>query len=147
MDYDEKKKSNYIIPNKNNSNKFQYSKKNFPQQTNHHQNNGNNRNDNVEGKPPKYSNQRQIPIKNMKLNNTNSDDNISNDNNSSWLFNKSSVLGSWTSSLVCFKTYILGLISAELEPDDLVNNQLELLSLDILSSEFVLFNFIFLMGI
>ena len=38
----------------------------------------------------KYSNQRQIPIKNMKLNNTNSDDNISNDYNSSWLFNKSS---------------------------------------------------------
>ena len=48
MDYDEKKKSNYIIPNKNNNNKFQYKKKNFPQQTNHHQNNGSNRHDNIE---------------------------------------------------------------------------------------------------
>ena len=36
--------------------------------------------------------------------------------------------------MVLFKTYILGLISAELEPDDLLNNQLELLSQDILSS-------------
>ena len=39
--------------------------------------------DNIEGKPPKYSNQRQIPIKNMKLNNINSEDNVSCDNNSS----------------------------------------------------------------
>ena len=70
MDYDEKKKSNYIIIiNFNIRKKF-------------HHNNGNNKNDNVEGKPPKYSNQHKIPIKNMKLNNTNSEDNISCDNNS-----------------------------------------------------------------
>ena len=58
--------------------------------TNNHHNNGSNRNDNIEGKPPKYSNQRQIPIKNMKLNNINSEDNVSCENNSSWLFSKSS---------------------------------------------------------
>ena len=60
------------------------------QNNNNNNDNSSNRNDNVEGKPPKYSNQRQIPIKNMKINNINSEDNLSGDNNSSWLFNKSS---------------------------------------------------------
>ena len=60
------------------------------QQNNNHNNNSGNRIENMEGKPPTYSNQRQIPIKNMKINNINSEDNVSGDNNSSWLFNKSS---------------------------------------------------------
>ena len=94
IEYDEKKKSNYIIPNKNN-NKIQYKKKNSTQQNNNNKNNNSqNRDDNIEGKPPRYSNQRQLPIKNMKIDNINSDENVSCDNNSSWLFNKPSGTGS-----------------------------------------------------
>ena len=57
-------------------------------------NNSQNRNENVEGKPPRYSNQRHLPIKNIKMNNVNSDEQVSSDNNSNWLFNKPSGSGS-----------------------------------------------------
>ena len=88
VENDERKKSNNIITNKNN-NKFQYKKK-ISNTQNINTTNCQNRNDNIEGKPPKYSNQRHLPIKNMKINNVNSEDQILNDNNSNWLFNKSS---------------------------------------------------------
>ena len=57
-------------------------------------NNSQNRNENVEGKPHRYSNQRHLPIKNIKMNNVNSDEQVSSDNNSNWLFNKPSGSGS-----------------------------------------------------
>ena len=84
------------------------------------------------------------------MNNTNSDDNISNDNNSSWLFNKPS---SSNSTDINPRMYVLKRTKDEVELpstdefDGLLNSQLELLSFDMLSSVCVLFIFIFLMGI
>ena len=48
IDYDEKKESNYIIPNKDNNN-FQYKKKNSTRQNDYHNNNNGNKIDNIEG--------------------------------------------------------------------------------------------------
>ena len=48
IDYDEKKKSNHIIPNKDNNN-FQYKKKNSTRQNDYHNNNNGNKIDNIEG--------------------------------------------------------------------------------------------------
>ena len=88
VENDERKEFNSIITNKNN-NKFQYKKK-VSNTQNINTTNGQNRNDNIEGKPPKYSNQRHLPIKNIKINNVNSKEQILNDNNFNRLFNKSS---------------------------------------------------------
>ena len=59
---DDRKKSNNIITNKNN-NKFQFKKR--TSNTSPNATSGQTRNDNIDGKTPKYSNQRQIPIKNF----------------------------------------------------------------------------------
>ena len=85
---DDRKKSNNIITNKNN-NKFQF-KKRISNTQSINITPGQTRNENIEGKPPKYSNQRQIPIKNLTNTNMNSDEQTLNNNNSNWLFNKTS---------------------------------------------------------
>ena len=77
---DDRKKNNNIITNKNN-NKFKFKRKNFNNQY-HNVSTGQPRNANLDGKPPKYSNQQQSPINNFNDTNVNSEDQSNSKNNS-----------------------------------------------------------------
>ena len=85
---DDRKKSN-IITNKN-KDKIHFRKKNSNTSTSQNNITGQHRDVNVEGKLPKYSHQRHIPIHNFNNTNDISEDHLNNNKNSNWLFSKTS---------------------------------------------------------